>query len=86
MNDVELYGESARIPRGESRMFQVTESYATYQWYLNGIEISGATSPLYTLNTTAMRLGVHELSIIVSTNAGGKLSGYCHISVEMLSN
>jgi hypothetical protein len=81
-NDLDLSDQSAVIPQGQSPAFHVIEGYAEYQWYLNGNAISGATGALYTLNTTSMKLGVYELSIVVNTGAGVKLSGYCHISVE----
>jgi hypothetical protein len=82
-NDVDLPAESASIPRGESRSFEVAGSYATYQWYLDGSAINGATEAAYTLDTAAMRQGVYKLTVIViSDGAGGKLSGTCRVRVE----
>jgi formylglycine-generating enzyme required for sulfatase activity/fibronectin type 3 domain-containing protein len=82
--DMDGPGQSAVILRGESRDFQVTEGYAGYQWYLNGIAISGATSASYTLDTAAMSLGAYELSVAVRTDTGVRLSGRCSVSVEEL--
>jgi hypothetical protein len=79
-NDVTLSDQSVVISRGQSRRFQVIESYTGYQWYLNGSAISGAVAGSYTLNTASMKLGVYELSVI--TGAGVKLSGNCRVRVE----
>jgi fibronectin type 3 domain-containing protein len=81
-NDVDLSSQTVSIPRGQSRSFQVTDSYATYQWYLNGDAISGATSASYTLDTSSMKLGVYELSVIVNAGTGIPLSGNCYVRVE----
>jgi fibronectin type 3 domain-containing protein len=80
-NDVAIT-KSASIPRGQSRIFQVTGSYTSYQWYLNGSAISVTAAASYTLNTASMKMGVYELTVIVSTDAGAKLSGSCRVSVE----
>jgi formylglycine-generating enzyme required for sulfatase activity len=82
--DVDGPGQSAVIVRGASRDFQVTGSYPSYQWYLDGSAISDATAASYTLNTAAMLLGAYELSVVVITDVGGRLSGRCSISVEDL--
>jgi hypothetical protein len=81
-NDVAITTQSASIPRGQSRIFQVTGSYTSYQWYLNGSAISGTAAASYTLNTASMKMGVYELIVIVSTDAGARLSGSCRVSVE----
>jgi fibronectin type 3 domain-containing protein len=81
-NDVDISDQSVVIPRGQSPGFQVAGSYTSYQWYLNGSAISGATAASYTLNTASMKLGVYKLSIMVSTNAGEKLAGSCRVRVE----
>jgi fibronectin type 3 domain-containing protein len=80
--DVELSAQSTVIPRGQSRSFQVTEDYTSYQWYLNGNAISSATAAWYTLNTASMKLGVYELTVMVRTGAGAQLSGSCRVRVE----
>jgi hypothetical protein len=81
-NDVNLPSQSVSISRGESRSFQVTGSYAGYQWYLNGSAINGATGASYTLDTASMKLGVYELSVSVTTGVGAKLSGDCRVRIE----
>jgi fibronectin type 3 domain-containing protein len=81
-NDVNLPSQSVSIPRGESRTFQVTGNYKSYQWYLDGTAISGAVSASYTLNTGSMNLGVYELSVIVATDAGARLSGNCDVRID----
>jgi fibronectin type 3 domain-containing protein len=81
-NDVAISTQSVSIPRGQSRIFQVTGNYTSYQWYLNGSAISGAVAASYTLNTASMKMGVYELTVIVRTDTGAKLSGSCRVSVE----
>jgi hypothetical protein len=81
-NDVAISTQSVSIPRGESRIFQVMGDYTSYQWYLNGSTIIGATAASYTLNTASMKMGIYELAVMVSTSAGAKLSGSCRVIVE----
>jgi hypothetical protein len=81
-NDVNLPSQSVSILRGASRTFQVPGNYTRYQWYLNGTAISGAVSGSYVLNTGLMDLGVYELSVIVGTDAGARLSGNCNVSIN----
>jgi hypothetical protein len=81
-NDVGISTQSASIPRGQSRIFQVMGSYTSYQWYLNGDAITGAAAASYMLNTASMKLGVYELAVMVSTGEGARLSGACRVRVE----
>ncbi|MDR3171442.1 MAG: fibronectin type III domain-containing protein, partial [Treponema sp.] len=80
--DVSPPSQSTDIVQGESGDFQVTGSYTSYQWYLDGTAISGATTASYTLNTTSMLVGVYELSVVVTTDANDLLSGSCYVNVK----
>jgi fibronectin type 3 domain-containing protein len=81
-NDVDMTAQSVTLSRGQDGTFQVSSgSYETYQWYLDGAAIAEAKSSSYTLHTTSMTLGMHELSVLVSTAAGVKLSGNCYVTV-----
>jgi fibronectin type 3 domain-containing protein len=80
--DAVISTQSASIPRGQSRVFQVMGDYTSYQWYLNGGAISEATAASYTLNTASMKMGIYELTVMVGTRAGAKLSGNCRVIVE----
>ncbi|MDR3170272.1 MAG: fibronectin type III domain-containing protein, partial [Treponema sp.] len=81
-NDVSLPSQSTYIVPGESGTFQVTGSYPSYRWYLDGTAISGAVFGSYTLNTASMFIGVYELSVVVSTDADELLSGTCYVRVQ----
>jgi hypothetical protein len=81
-DDVSLPSQSTDILPGQSRTFQVTGSYTSYQWYLDGSAINGATDASYTLNTASMLFGVHELSVVVATDTDELLSGNCYVRVE----
>jgi fibronectin type 3 domain-containing protein len=81
-SDVDLSAQSTSITRGQSRTFEVTGSYATYQWYLGGFVISGATVSSYTLSTSSLSLGVYELTVIVNAGTSAPLSGSCYVRVE----
>jgi formylglycine-generating enzyme required for sulfatase activity len=85
-DDVSLPSQSSNIVQGESGTFQVTGSYTSYQWYLDGSAISGATSASYTLNTASMLIGMYELSVIVTTDGNERLSGSCYVNVRELTS
>jgi formylglycine-generating enzyme required for sulfatase activity len=80
--DVSLPSQSTDMLQGQSSTFQVTGSYTSYQWYLDGSTISGATTASYTLNTASMLIRVYELSVIVATDANELLSGNCYVNVK----
>jgi fibronectin type 3 domain-containing protein len=82
LEDVDISTQSAAIPRGQSRTFQVTGNYTSYQWYLNGAAITGAADASYTLNTASLSLGVYELAVIVNAGTDAPLSGNCYVGVE----
>jgi formylglycine-generating enzyme required for sulfatase activity len=80
--DVNLPSQSTDIVQGESGTFQVTGSYTSHQWYLDGSTINGATTSSYTLNTALMLVGLYELSVVVTTDATERLSGSCYVNVS----
>jgi fibronectin type 3 domain-containing protein len=84
-DDVDIPDQSVIIPRGGRRTFQVTgtDTYKSYQWYLDGTVINGATAASYTLNTASIRLGAHELSVIVVNSADEQLSGNCSVTIDI---
>ncbi|MDR1324903.1 MAG: InlB B-repeat-containing protein, partial [Treponema sp.] len=67
----------------EEAAFSAEAGYASYQWYWDGIAISGATSPSYTLAANAELPGVYELSVVVATAAAPdeKLSARCQVTI-----
>jgi formylglycine-generating enzyme required for sulfatase activity len=81
-NDVSLPSQSVDILLGQSRTFEVTGSYTSYQWYLDG-NLYGTDSS-YTLDTASMFAGVYELSVVVTTDANERLSGNCYVNVKEL--
>jgi hypothetical protein len=72
--------QNLSIPKGETRVLQVSGATGTYQWYLNGSLISGATAAGYNLATAAMEAGVYEFMVVV-TSADGKRSGSCRVRI-----
>jgi uncharacterized repeat protein (TIGR02543 family) len=67
----------------EEASFSAGSGYDSYQWYWDGIAISGATSPSYTLAANAELPGVYELSVVVATAASPDepLSARCQVTI-----
>jgi hypothetical protein len=72
--------QTLTIPKGEGRTLQVSGTTGTYQWYLDGNLIPGATSAGYTVESAKMEVGVHEVMVVVTTTAG-KRSGSCRVRI-----
>jgi uncharacterized repeat protein (TIGR02543 family) len=62
------------------RLFSVDGEYSSYQWYWDGEQIEGADSPDYTLAANPENLGVHELSVLV-TSGGELFSARCRVTI-----
>jgi uncharacterized repeat protein (TIGR02543 family) len=56
--------------------------YSSYTWYWNGDIISGATSSTYTLAANAKSPGIYELSIVVTTSGGERLSARRRVVIK----
>jgi uncharacterized repeat protein (TIGR02543 family) len=73
---------SVEIIQGDGANFDAGV-YDSYQWYLDGEVISSATAKTYTLDTTLLSKNFpHELSVLVSTSTGEKLSARCLVIVK----
>jgi uncharacterized repeat protein (TIGR02543 family) len=67
----------------EAADFSIVDSeYTSYTWYWNGNPIGGATSSTYTIEANTRTPGVYELSVVVTTSAGAKLSARCRVVVK----
>jgi uncharacterized repeat protein (TIGR02543 family) len=73
---------SQTVTQGQTANFTVSGSYTAYQWYLDGTVISSATSAAYARNTASMPKRPYELSVLVTTSTGEKLSARCRVIVE----
>jgi uncharacterized repeat protein (TIGR02543 family) len=62
--------------------FSVSSGYASYAWYWDGEEISGATSYTYTLPANSKIPDVYELLVVVTTNDGEILSARCRVTIK----
>jgi hypothetical protein len=80
-NDVSVSAQSTTILQGESGTFTVPGTYASYQWYLDGTDISAATVASYIMNTTLMTPKLYELSVVVVTDGDERFSGKCYVNV-----
>ena len=56
--------------------------YSSWQWYWNGDPLSGETADTYTLGVGAKPPGNYELSVVVTTAGGAKLSARCLVTVK----
>lgn len=78
MNEWELTEHTAQATANEDRIFTVTGTYSTYQWYLDGVSVG--TSSSYTFNKPS---GVYQLVVVVTTSAGDSRSARCWITVPL---
>lgn len=62
--------DSVEITKGTSASFSIPNTYSSYQWYLDGDVISGATSSSISVETSSMSLGVHSLAVLFSDSEG----------------
>jgi hypothetical protein len=69
------------ISKGETTTFNIPESWAVYQWYLDGALQSSATTFSYSLDTSSLSTGIHEVLAVVTDAAGEMRSGRCRITV-----
>jgi uncharacterized repeat protein (TIGR02543 family) len=56
--------------------------YESWEWYWDGEVIDGEDSGSYTLPANSKPAGVYELSVVVTTDEGVKLSARCRVTVK----
>jgi uncharacterized repeat protein (TIGR02543 family) len=78
-SDPQLSGATVSVD--QSAAFDVAAGYAAYAWYWDGAFISGATSYSYTLTANSKPAGIYELSVVVTDNAGERLSARCQVTI-----
>jgi hypothetical protein len=78
MNEWELTEQTAQVNAYENKVFTVTGTYTTYQWYLNGVSVG--TSSSYTFNRP---VGIYELVVVVTNSNEESRSGRCRITVDL---
>jgi hypothetical protein len=81
INEWDLIEQTAQIAfnnYGYYEYFVVTETYATYRWYLDGVFV-GTSSSYYFYNKPA---GVYQLIVVVTNSSGESRSGRCRITVN----
>jgi uncharacterized repeat protein (TIGR02543 family) len=76
INEWELTEQTALATADVDKIFTVTGTYTTYQWYLDGI--SAGSSSSYTFNKSA---GVYQLVVVATNSAGERRSGRCRIAI-----
>jgi uncharacterized repeat protein (TIGR02543 family) len=73
------------IYKGETAVFSVAGTYTSYQWYMDGIAISGETSDTYTLDTYTLSrtesVEIHEVMAHVTDN-GADLSTRVRLTIK----
>ncbi|MHB9294043.1 hypothetical protein Holit_03169 [Hollandina sp. SP2] len=74
---------NAEIFKDESNSFTVAGTgYTAYQWYWNGSKIDGEDSNTYNLEANTKSPGVYEVSVVVTTDGGAKLSARCRVIIK----
>jgi uncharacterized repeat protein (TIGR02543 family) len=66
----------------EQVQFSAGSGYSSYRWYWNGEVISGAASSTYTLPANSKQSGIYELSVVVTTDTGERLSARCRVTIK----
>jgi hypothetical protein len=82
LSDVNVTPPVLEITRPGTGVFTVNGTYASYAWYVDGVKITGATGNAYTLQTSAMTIGVHTVTAVVGTSGGEKRSGSYTVRVK----
>jgi len=75
IDEWELLLQKTEVIPNEDNAFTITGTYATYQWYLDGISVG--TSSSYILNKP---VGVYQLVVVVTNSAGESRSGRCRVT------
>jgi uncharacterized repeat protein (TIGR02543 family) len=65
----------------ESAQFSAGGGYQGYTWYWDGAAIAGETSSTYTLGANSSSSGTYELSVVVTTSTGERLSARCRVII-----
>ena len=76
MNEWELTEQTAQATANVNKVFSVNGTYSTYHWHLDGTHVG--TSSSYTFNNP---VGVYQLVVVVTNNAGISRSGRCWVTV-----
>jgi uncharacterized repeat protein (TIGR02543 family) len=79
-DDPPLTGKTVFV--NQPATFNVEAGYSVYQWYWEGFVIGGATSSSYTLAASSKPTGIYELSVVVTDNAGERLSARCQVTIK----
>jgi hypothetical protein len=66
----------------ESAQFDAGSGYVSYVWYWNGEVINGESSSTYTLAANSRTQGIYELSVVVTTGIGERLSARCRVTIK----
>jgi uncharacterized repeat protein (TIGR02543 family) len=81
LGDPPLSNESVFVD--EAAQFSAAGSgYASWVWYWDGTVIGGAVLSDYTLAANSKPAGIYELSVVVTTNTGEKLSARCRVTIK----
>jgi uncharacterized repeat protein (TIGR02543 family) len=73
---------SVPISVNETAYFSTDSGYASYKWYWNGALINGATDSTYIMAAHLRTPGIYELSVVITTSEGKKLSAQCRVVIN----
>jgi hypothetical protein len=66
----------------EGIQFFAGTGYQSWTWYWDGEVIAGVDSDTYTLAANSKPKGIYELSVLVTTGDGKKLSARCRVTIK----
>jgi len=64
------FSGTVTVAHGTTLNLSVSESFLSYQWYMDGSELSGMTSQSISIDTNSYSVGVHRLSVVVCDSSG----------------
>jgi uncharacterized repeat protein (TIGR02543 family) len=75
------FGGVVPVAKGSILHVNVNESYASYQWYWNGVSMPGQTGQSISIDTSGYTAGLYRLSVLATDSSGASSSGTVTVEV-----
>jgi fibronectin type 3 domain-containing protein len=82
LTDASLSTEpSLTVPKGQNATITAAGTWLSYQWYVDGVLVSGATSSQFIFTTAARNPRVYNVTLVVTGSNGEKRSARSRVTV-----
>jgi hypothetical protein len=82
LTDASLSTEpSLTVPKGQSATITAAGTWSAYQWYVDGVLVSGAASSQFIFTTAARNPGLYNVTLVVTGSNGEKRSARRWVTV-----